>query len=79
MPKEWEVTTLCDVDKSSPTELSSVSDTRDAQNHVNLAELAKQTSHLYLYRVGNVVVQFDYLHNGQTINDIFALMVQASL
>ncbi|MCD7886430.1 MAG: hypothetical protein LUG44_02240 [Clostridiales bacterium] len=79
MPKEWEDAKICDVDKSSLTELSSVSVARDAQNHVKLAELAKQTSNLYLYKVGNVVVQFDYLHNGRTVNDMFALMVQASM
>ncbi|MCD7749700.1 MAG: hypothetical protein LUH42_06590 [Oscillospiraceae bacterium] len=79
MPKEWLDTKICDVDKSSLTELSSVRVARDAQNHVKLAELANQTSNLYLYKVGNVVVQFDYLHNGRTVNDMFALMVQASM
>ncbi len=79
MSKEGTGTKICDVDKSSLTELSSIRIVRDAQNHVNLAELAKQTSNLYLYKVGNVVVQFDYLHNGQTVNDMFALMVQASM
>ncbi len=79
MPKERVDTKICDVDKSSLTELSRVKVARDAQNHVKLAELAKQTSNLYLYKVGNVVVQFDYLHNGRTVNDMFALMVQASM
>ncbi len=79
MPKEWVDAKICDVDKSSLTELSSVKVARDTQNHVKLAELAKQTSNLYLYKVGNVVVQFDYLHNGRTVNDMFALMVQASM
>ncbi|MCD8189527.1 MAG: hypothetical protein LUD78_04795 [Clostridiales bacterium] len=79
MSKEWVDAKIFDVDKSSLAELSSVKVARDAQNHVKLAELAKQTSNLYLYKVGNVVVQFDYLHNGRTVNDMFALMVQASM
>ena len=45
----------------------------------DLEDLRRQTKNLYCYRVGNVVVEFDYLHNGRTVNDLFALMVQAGM
>ena len=45
----------------------------------DLEDLKRQTKNLYRYRVGNVVVEFDYLHNGRTVNDLFALMVQAGM
>ena len=65
------------VDKAELTELSSVRVLTDSQKQPDLEDLRRQTKNLYCYRVGNVVVEFDYLHNGRTVNDLFALMVQA--
>ncbi len=66
-------------DKSELTELSSVSVGRNDQRQPDLESLKRQTRNLYRYRVGSVVVEFDYLHNGKTVNDLFALMVQAGM
>ncbi len=66
-------------DKSELTELSSVSVRRNDQRQPDLESLKRQTRNLYRYRVGSVVVEFDYLHNGKTVNDLFALMVQAGM
>ena len=65
------------VDKAELTELSSVRVRENGQKQPDLEDLRRQTKNLYCYRVGNVVVEFDYLHNGRTVNDLFALMVQA--
>ena len=67
------------VDKAELTELSSVRVLTDSQKQPDLEALKRQTKNLYRYRVGNVVVEFDYLHNGRTVNDLFALMVQAGM
>ena len=67
------------LDKSELTELSSVRVREDSQKQPDLEDLKRQTKNLYRYRVGNVVVEFDYLHNGRTVNDLFALMVQAGM
>ena len=65
--------------KAELTELSSVRVREDSQKQPDLEALKRQTKNLYRYRVGNVVVEFDYLHNGRTVNDLFALMVQAGM
>ena len=65
------------LDKSELAELSTVRVWEDSQKQPDLEDLKRQTKNLYRYRVGNVVVEFDYLHNGRTVNDLFALMVQA--
>ena len=65
------------LDKSELAELSTVRVREDSQKQPDLEDLKRQTKNLYRYRVGNVVVEFDYLHNGRTVNDLFALMVQA--
>ena len=67
------------LDKSELAELSTVRVREDSQKKPDLEDLKRQTKNLYRYRVGNVVVEFDYLHNGRTVNDLFALMVQAGM
>lgn len=67
------------LDKSELAELSTVRVREDSQKQPDLEDLRRQTKNLYRYRVGNVVVEFDYLHNGRTVNDLFALMVQAGM
>ena len=67
------------LDKSELAELSTVRVREDSQKQLDLEDLKRQTKNLYRYRVGNVVVEFDYLHNGRTVNDLFALMVQAGM
>lgn len=67
------------LDKSELAELSTVRVREDSQKQPELEDLRRQTKNLYCYRVGNVVVEFDYLHNGRTVNDLFALMVQAGM
>ena len=67
------------LDKSELAELSTVRVREDSQKQPDLEDLKRQTKNLYRYRVGNVVVEFDYLHNGRTVNDLFALMVQAGM
>ena len=67
------------LDKSELAELSTVRVGKDSQKQPDLEDLKRQTKNLYRYRVGNVVVEFDYLHNGRTVNDLFALMVQAGM
>ena len=67
------------LDKSELAELSTVRVREDSQKQPDLEDLRRQTKNLYCYRVGNVVVEFDYLHNGRTVNDLFALMVQAGM
>ena len=67
------------LDKSELAELSTVRVREDSQKQPDLEDLKRQTKNLYRYRVGNVVVEFDYLHNGRTVNDLVALMVQAGM
>ena len=67
------------LDKSELAELSTVRVREDSQKQPDLEDLKRQTKNLYRYRVGNVVVEFDYLHNGRTVNDLFALTVQAGM
>ena len=67
------------LDKSELAELSTVRVREDSHEQPDLEDLKRQTKNLYRYRVGNVVVEFDYLHNGRTVNDLFALMVQAGM
>ena len=67
------------LDKSELAELSTVRVREDSQKQPDLEDLKRQTKNLYRYRVGNVVVEFDYLHNGRTVNDLIALMVQAGM
>ena len=67
------------LDKSELAELSTVRVREDSQKQPDLEDLKRQTKNLYRYRVGNVVVEFDYLHNGRTVNDLFAQMVQAGM
>ena len=67
------------LDKSELAELSTVRVREDSQKQPDLEDLKRQTKNLYRYLVGNVVVEFDYLHNGRTVNDLFALMVQAGM
>ena len=68
-----------ELDKSVLTELSSVRVRENSQRRPDMEELRRQTKNLYRYRVGNVIVEFDYLHNGRTVNDLFALIVQAGM
>ena len=77
--EERKNTTSQVLDKSELTELSSVRVRENGQKRPDLEDLRRQTKNLYRYRVGNVVVEFDYLHNGRTVNDLFALMVQAGM
>lgn len=77
--EERKNTAVQTLDKSELTELSTVRVREDSQKQPDLEDLKKQTKNLYRYRVGNVVVEFDYLHNGRTVNDLFALMVQAGM
>ena len=67
------------VDKSSLSELRDIKIKRTAENKVDIGDLQKQTSNLYCYRVGEIGVGFDYANNGWSVNDLFSLMVQASL
>lgn len=67
------------VDKSSLSELRDIKIRRTAENKVDIGDLEKQTVNLYCYRVGDIAVEFDYANNGKSVNDLFSLMVQASL
>ena len=77
--EERKITAVQALDKSELAELSTVRVREDSQKQPDLEDLKGQTKNLYRYRVGNVVVEFDYLHNGRTVNDLFALMVQAGM
>ena len=77
--EERKNTTSQVLDKSELAELSSVRVREDSQKQPDLENLRRQTKNLYCYRVGTVVVEFDDLHNGRTVNDLFALMVQAGM
>ena len=67
------------VDKSSLSELRDIKIKRTAENQLDFDDLQSQTPNFYCYRVGDIVVGFDYLNNGRAVNDLFSLMVQASL
>lgn len=67
------------VDKSSLSELRDIKIKKTAANQLDVEDLHSQTPNFYLYRVGEVVVGFDYTNNGRSVNDLFSLMVQASL
>lgn len=77
--EERKNTSVQALDKSELADLSTVRVREDSQKKPDLEDLKRQTKNLYRYRVGNVVVEFDYLHNGRTVNDLFALMVQAGM
>lgn len=79
MTEERKSVSVQTLDKSELTELSSVRVRENDRRQPDLEDLKRQTKNLYQYRVGNVVVEFDYLHNGRTVNDLFALMVQAGM
>lgn len=67
------------VDKSSLSELRDIKITKTSENQLDIENLQSQTSNFYCYRVGNIAVEFDYMKNGRSVNDLFSLMVQASL
>ena len=52
---------------------------KDSHNQPDIQDLLKQTANLYMYRVGEIVVAFDYSNNGKTVDDTFALMVQSGM
>jgi hypothetical protein len=67
------------VDKSSLSELRDIKIKKTAANQLDVEDLHSQTPNFYCYRVGEIVVGFDYMNNGRSVNDLFSLMVQASL
>ena len=67
------------VDKSSLSELRDIKIKKTAENQLDVEDLQSQTDNFYCYRVGEIVVGFDYLNNGRSVNDLFSLMVQTSL
>lgn len=67
------------VDKSSLSELRDIKIKKTAENQLDVDDLQNQTSNFYCYRVGEIVVGFDYMNSGRSVNDLFSLMVQASL
>lgn len=67
------------VDKSSLTQLEDIQIRKGTDNLLDVEDLLRQVANPYIYRVGDMVVAFDYLDNGRTVNDAFALMVQASM
>lgn len=67
------------VDKSSLSELRDIKIKKTAANQLDVEDLHSQTPNFYFYRVGDIVVGFDYMNNGRSVNDLFSLMVQASL
>ena len=50
-----------------------------AENLLDVEDLQRQTPNFYCFRVGEIAVEFDYARNGRSVNDLFSLMVQASL
>ncbi|MCD8150520.1 MAG: hypothetical protein LUE92_13385 [Clostridiales bacterium] len=71
---------FCDMDKRSVMELSEWKSETGTEKEKKVVDYLKQNSEgVYVFRIGKVIVQFDYLHNGRTLNDMFAMMVQASL
>ena len=67
------------VDKSSLSELRDIKIKRTSANQLDVEDLHSQTPNFYCYRVGEIAVAFDYMNNGRSVNDLFSLMVQASL
>ena len=67
------------VDKSSLSELRDIKIKKTEANQLDVEDLHSQTPIFYCYRVGDIVVGFDYMNNGRSVNDLFSLMVQASL
>lgn len=67
------------VDKSSLSDLRDIKIRKTAENRLDVEDLRKQTPNFYCYRVGDIVVEFDYMRNGKSVNDLFSLMIQASL
>ena len=67
------------VDKSTLTDLRDIRIAKDDQNRLDIEDLYKQTSNFYCYRVGDIVVGFDYTDNGRSVNDLFSMMVQSSM
>ena len=65
------------VDRSSLTDLRDIHVKKDSHNQPDIQDLLKQTANLY--RVGEIVVAFEYSNNGKTVNDTFALMVQSGM
>ena len=56
------------VDKSSLSELCDIKIKKTAENQLDVEDLQRQ-----------IAVEFDYARNGRSVNDLFSLMVQASL
>ncbi|MCF2570248.1 hypothetical protein I6E09_13870 [Mediterraneibacter glycyrrhizinilyticus] len=67
------------VDRSSLADLRDIRVKKDSHNQPDIQDLLKQTANLYMYRVGEIVVAFDYSNNGKTVDDTFALMVQSGM
>lgn len=67
------------VDKSSLSELRDIKIKKNAENQLDVEDLYSQTNNFYCYRVGEIVVAFDYMNNGRSVNDLFSMMVQESL
>ena len=67
------------VDRSSLADLRDIHVRKDSHDQPDIQDLLKQTANLYMYRVGEIVVAFDYSNNGKTVNDTFALMVQSGM
>ena len=67
------------VDKSTLTDLRDIRIAKDDQNRLDIEDLYKQTPNFYCYRVGDIVVGFDYTDNGRSVNDLFSMMVQSSM
>lgn len=67
------------VDKSTLTDLRDIKLAKKQDNIVDIEDLYRQTSNFYCYRVGDIVVGFDYSNNGRSINDLFSMMVQYSM
>ena len=52
------------VDRSSLADLQDIRVKKDGYNQPDIQDLLKQTANLYMYRVGEIVVAFDYSNNG---------------
>lgn len=65
------------VDRSTLAELQEIQVRKKPNNEIDLDELHRQTQNFYCYRVGDIVVSFDYAKNGMSIDDIFSVMVKA--
>ncbi|MGN0298067.1 MAG: DUF6870 family protein [Lachnospiraceae bacterium] len=67
------------IDKSSLSELRNIQIKKTAENQLDFNDLQRQTQNFYCYRIGDIVVSFEYQNNGKSINDLFSLMLQTSL